>query len=137
MKVVYQFRFYLQNSDFVKIMEIVKFTGQIIDIDEFNEAEKMEQSDQDYIYIEYKNKFYKFNRYDENFILKVEEAQDLNPYKNSYDGTWGYLHIEEIDDRFSHKKYYQINKIKKNQECVKILKDKIIEDLYNNCLVKN
>lgn len=136
MKVVYQFRFYLQNTDFKKIMDIVKPCGKIVDIDEFNEAEKMEQSDQDYIYIEYQDKFYKFNRYDKNFISKVEEAQELNPFQGFHDGIWGHLHIKEIDDRFSHKKYYQINKIKKNQEFIEILNDKIIEDLYNGCLVK-
>ncbi len=133
MKLVYQFRDYYNRDAFITIMEVVKDTGEIIQDKELNETS---HNKDDYIYIEYQGKIFKFNRYDEYFIAKVEEAQELNPYKNMYDGVWGHLHVAEIDDRFSNKKYYQIKKIKKNQEFVEILHDKIIEDLYNGCFLR-
>lgn len=131
MKIVYQFRFYCDKNIFEKIMKVIEPAGKVCD-----NFEKMD--DLDFIYIEYQDKIYKFNRYDSYFISKVEDVNELNPYKNFPDGeNWSFLHITEIDDRFSNKKYYKIKKIKKNQEFIEILNDKIIEDLYNGNLVKN
>lgn len=125
MKLVYYFDFYLNKNDFKKIMEIVKDAGEIAD------TLTKPDNDQDYIYIEYQEKIFKFNRYDDYFIQKIEKLQELNPYKGYPDGEWGFFHIYEIDDRFSDKKYYHIKNIKKNQEYVVVFKDLIIEDLYN------
>jgi hypothetical protein len=129
MKFVYQFRHSVDTKSIDTIMEIVKCCAQTND---------NRNNDTDFIYIEYKNKMYKFNRYDEKFIAKVEEARALNPYKYLPDeDSWGHLHICNIDDRFSNKKYYNIKNINnKNQECVEILTDIIIEDLYHNRLLE-
>ncbi len=130
MKLVYQFRFYLDKDAFIKIMEIVKCAGEVV-------KENVNNDSNDYIYIEYQGDLYKFNRYDKCFITKVEEARELNPYKNfPSDGDWGHLHIFEIDDRFSNKKYYKIKTIKKYQEQIEILHEQIIQDLYDGSLLK-
>jgi hypothetical protein len=128
MKIVYQFSFHLNKNDFKQIMEIVKSVGKIVNSFIKN------NDDNNFIYINYNNQIYEFNRYDKNFIQKVEESQELNPNKHCYDGEWGCFHIFEIDNRFSNKKYYSIKKTGKDQEYIEILKDAIIEDLYNNCL---
>lgn len=137
MKLVYQFKHFETRDAFIKIMEVVKDAGEILDSVQNIDETSHNGDDSDNIYIEYQGKIFKFNRYDKSFIAKVEEAQELNPYPSFHDGPWGHLHIKEIDDRFSNKKYYQIKKIKKNQEYVEILNDKIIEDLYNGCLLSN
>lgn len=87
------------------------------------------KEDQDYIYIKYKNNQYKFYRYNPKFIESVEKAIKESPFLQ-YEGP---LHIVNIDDRFTNKKYYNIERLP-TYETLTINKDAIIDDLYNNCV---
>jgi hypothetical protein len=127
MKVVLYY--YQTKSEFERIMKIVLPCGIIIS--EYD-------NDIDFIYIVYNKILYKFNRYNINFITKVEKAINENPYGrggigNSYEG---HLHVLEIDDRFTNKKYYTIERqmyktnINSTKESLEIHKDAIIDDLY-------
>lgn len=124
MKLVYQFRVYQDKKTFIKIMDMVIPYSTIV---------KERKDIDDYIYIEYNKNIYEFYRYCPLFIKKIEEIENNKPIEYNYDGTYGHFHVFEIDDRFCNKKYYKIRQLnnEKTQEDVIILKDKIIEDLYN------
>jgi hypothetical protein len=126
MKVVINDFCHYSSNEFKRIMEIVKCCGELIKHNEINKF------NEDFIIIKYTNYYYKFNRYDEQFIEKVKEAIETNPYKN-YPGInyEGHLHIIDIDDRFTNKKYYTIDNSNKQQENIIIHNNLIIDDLYN------
>lgn len=117
MKVLYQFYISSFDDSVKDMMEQIKSYGEIVN---------SRCDNQDFIYTEYKGKLYKFNRYCKKLIEKVEEIHSKNP---CIDGSYGNLHVEYIDDRFSDKQFYKITSGK--QECIEILKDAIIEYLYN------
>ena len=114
-----------------RVMEIVKSTGTILD--NAGDIYFVNKNDLDHIYIEYNKLLYKFNRYDKQFIEKVEESIDQDPYKNWKGINYkGHLIIGHIDDRFTSPRYYEIRKI--GVHCVdklEIRTDLIIDDLYN------
>lgn len=122
MKLVIYYHQYASTEDFVRSMEIIKSLGEIV---------KTVDDDPDYIYVKYNKQIYKFNRYDKNFILRVEQIYNENLFKNcpgiNYEGPF---FICDVDDRFKNKKYYDIDVTKRNKESLTILKDVIIEDLY-------
>jgi hypothetical protein len=133
MKVVLQVISDIQN-EVNRVMETVKSTGTIVD--NKNGITFTHVNDIDHIYIEYNKLLYKFNRYDQNFIEKVEESIQQDPYKNcrgiSYKGN---LIIAHVDERFTHPKYYKISKCGAHYiDKLEINTDLIIDDLYNNTL---
>lgn len=112
------------HEEFVRIMRIVLQAG-FQDDDDDSELEG-----ESFIKIKFERKTYTFNRYDSFFIKKVEEAINLNPYKNLSEFPYfGHLFVVEIDNRFSNRKYYKIEKGVHSESLV-IHKDLIIEDLY-------
>ena len=124
---------YNSKHEFIRIMEKVKSVGIIID-EQLSDTDMI--ADNDHIYIKYQNILYKFNRYDQQFINKVEEAINENPYKHCPGINYeGHLYISNIDDRFTNRKYYTITKYR-NHELLNIHKDLIIDDLYLNQLEK-
>lgn len=129
MKLVIHSNQYCSLNEFDRIMELVKSTGQIV-----SEI----TNDIDYIFIEYKRLIYKFNRYDDNFINKVEQAIETNPYNYTVVNKYlGHLHICEIDDRFTDKKYYKIDNRIRYDERLEIFNNLIIDDLYYKNYVLN
>jgi hypothetical protein len=130
MKVAY-FNVQFSGEEKHRVMNIVlKNEKNVIDNEEYNK-----QND-DYMYINYKNKFYKINRYDKTVIEKIEHAMNTNPFKHVPGLNWeGCFHIYNIDDRFTNKKYYQITRYHNNESII-ILTNKIIDDLYSNVLEK-
>ena len=119
---------FCDKNEFNREMEIINKCGTLIykkDIDE----------NDNFIHVEYKNQWFKFNRYDKTLIEKIEECYNTHPYKHC-PGLKDYsFHIDEIDDRFTDKKYYKIIKNGKYQqfETLTINKDLIIDDLYSMC----
>ena len=65
---------YQDRREFERVMEIVKNAGIITNS---NDPDK---NLDDFIFIEYNGQLYKFNRYDNKFIEKVEEAIRTNPF---------------------------------------------------------
>lgn len=114
-----------------RVMDIVlKNEKNVIDKEEYN------KKNDDYMYINYKKTFYKINRYDKTVIEKIEHAMVSNPFKHAPGLNWeGCFHICNIDDRFTNKQYYQINRYNNNESII-ILTNKIIDDLYLNKLEK-
>lgn len=129
MKIAYQFCWQVPSSTFRDILEIVLCTSKQIDPNE-----KL-ISNENFIYIKYNERVYKFDRYDPDFIEKVEQSRELNPYKYyPEEDSWGVFHIFEMDPRFQDKRYYNIKRNGRNQEFIEIDKDKIIEDMYNKVI---
>ena len=117
------------DQEFLRVFNLVKELATITDDNiEMNEIKK----DFEHIYIFNKDKVYKFNRFDSNFIKAVEEAISKSPYPQ-YEGP---LHIINIDDRFTNPKYFTITK-NFRYETFELNKDLIIEDLYNKNYVTN
>ncbi len=116
--------FYRNKGEFERVFNMVKEFATIIQdpvaLDKKNE-------DIDHIYIIYNGVVYMFNRFNKDFISKVEEAIATSPY-HQYEGP---LTIINIDDRFTNKKYYTITKTFRYEE-FQMNKDLIIDDLYNN-----
>lgn len=112
------------QEDFLRVFNMVKDLAIIIENDITTEDAR---EDSDHIYIIEKNVIYKFNRFNIQFISKVEEAIATSPYPQ-YEGP---LTIINIDDRFTNKKYYTITKVIR-YEHFKVNKDAIIDDLYNS-----
>lgn len=79
-----------------------------------------------------------FNRFDKNLIKRVKELFTdgiiMDDHLNYQpDGNWeGCLYLVFIDTRFKNQKYWKIRPGR--AEGIEILKDDIIEDLYNNNL---
>jgi hypothetical protein len=111
------------KEEFLRVFDMVKHLSTIVEYD-ITKADIDEDSD--HIYIVFKSIVYKFNRFDNQLISIVEEAINTSPYPQ-YEGP---LTIINIDNRFTNKKYYTINKRPKF-ECFQVNKDAIIEDLYN------
>jgi hypothetical protein len=118
----------LFKDDFERVLNMVLEFGIILEKNLYISTKTMNE-DQDYIYIKYKNNQYKFYRYNPKFIESVEKAIKESPFLQ-YEGP---LHIVNIDDRFTNKKYYKITR-ENGHEYLTINKDIIIEDLYNNQL---
>ena len=117
------------DQEFLRVFNLVKELATITDDNiEMNEIKK----DFEHIYIFNKDKVYKFNRFDSNFIKAVEEAIKSSPFLQ-YEGP---LHIINIDDRFTNPKYFTITKHNR-YETFELNKDLIIEDLYNKNYVTN
>ena len=130
--------YYRDKDEFNRVMELVKDIGEICNNDEIKaELNENKRSHCDYIYVHYQTIWYKFNRYDLCFIEKVKEAIRTHPFQHcpglSYEGPFT---VETIDDRFTNKKYYEIVPISKNKETLVIHTNRIIDDLYNNCLLQ-
>jgi hypothetical protein len=124
--------YYRDKKEYERVMEVVKCVGIIVNNNDINQD--YIKNDIDNIYINYKNILYKFNRYDTLFINKVEEAIQKNPYSHCPGINYeGHLHIFNIDDRFTNKKYYTITKNQKNDH-IDINTNLIIDDLYYNRL---
>lgn len=118
----------LFKDDFERVINMVLEFGIMLEKDLYISIKTMNE-DQDYIYIKYKKNQYKFYRYNPKFIETVEKAIKESPFIQ-YEGP---LHIVNIDDRFTNKKYYKITR-ENDCEILTINKDAIIEDLYNNKL---
>jgi len=89
-------------------------------------------NDDDFMYIKWENEIFKFDRFDEKLIKNVEYIFETNPYKHCPGMNYeGFVIIEEIDDRFTDKKYWNITKDKKGNETLHINTNQIIEDLWN------
>jgi len=117
---------YFNTGEFIRIMNIVKCAGYIV-----TEDSNIHLNGDDYIHIDYDDKTYVFNRYDQFFINKVEEAIESNPYKHMPGASYeGHLTIEHVDDRFTRKKYYSIEKHGPHHEELIIHHELIVEDLY-------
>lgn len=118
----------LFKDDFERVLNMVLEFGIMLEKNLYISTKTMKE-DQDYIYIKYKNNQYKFYRYNPKFIESVEKAIKESPFLQ-YEGP---LHIVNIDDRFTNKKYYNIERLP-TYETLTINKDAIIDDLYNNCV---
>ncbi len=125
--VVYIYTHHESNIDeYNKLMNILCTDDKIVEKIDTNEDNHI-----DYIYLNYNEKIYKFNRYDKLFIKIVQETIGNNLYRKYKGPLW----ILEIDNRFTNKKYYRINQERCSQnllcsEYVEMLKDLIINDLY-------
>jgi hypothetical protein len=112
------------NEDFLRVFDMVKEFATIIqDPVELDKKNK----DIDHIHIIYNGVVYMFNRFNKDFISKVEEAIATSPYPQ-YEGP---LTIINIDDRFTNKKYYTITKTFRYEQ-FEVNKDVIIDDLYSS-----
>ena len=112
------------NEDFLRVFDMVKEFATIVK-DNIN-MENV-KNDSDHIHIVYNGVVYKFNRFDNKLISKVEEAIATSPYPQ-YEGP---LTIINIDDRFTNKKYYSITKNIRYEQ-FKVNYDVIIDDLYSS-----
>jgi hypothetical protein len=146
------------QNEFIRIIEIVKNTAiEVVQLDTSNVENKTQQIQQiqtnyfDNKYIvfdhhksKHDHKVYVFDRFNENFIKAVEHAIDTNPFKHVPGINWeGQFIVQNIDDRFTDPKYYNIEVRKRGSfntsinafgEYLQINKDKIIDDLYNHIL---
>ncbi len=114
------------KDDFERVLNMVLEFGIILEKNLYISMKTMNE-DPDYIYIRYKKNQYKFYRYNPKFIEVVEKAIKESPFIQ-YKGP---LHIVNIDDRFTNKKYYKITR-EHDCEILTINKDAIINDLYNS-----
>ena len=103
--------YYQVKSEFERVMEIIKNIGNIV------EKSAIKNND-DYIYAEYKNILYEFNRYDQKLIEEIEKSFETNPYKHCPNYMIeNSFNVIDMDDYFTNKKYlYTINKIGRNKE---------------------
>ena len=120
------------KEEFIRVMRRVEHLGIVLDMDPTLSEVK---EDVAHIFIRHQKKIYKFNRFDPLFIKAVEDAIASSPYLQ-YEGP---LDIVNIDERFTHPRYYKINKMCDNKlsfitETFAVNKDQIIDDLYNNSL---
>ncbi len=111
------------KQEFLRVFDMVKHLATIV---EYDITKEEIDEDSDHIYINIKSIVYKFNRFNNQLISIVEEAIATSPYPQ-YEGP---LTIINIDNRFTNKKYYTIDKGSKH-EYFQVNKDTIIEDLYN------
>ena len=87
---------YQTKNGFESVMEFVKNVGTIINESDIT-AEYI-HNDLDNIYINYKKVLYKFNRYERQFIQKVEDAMDANPFKDCPGINYeGHLFVFNVD----------------------------------------
>jgi len=107
------------KEEFVRVMRLVLLHG--------TKVERNVDKDIDHIYISFENNFYKFNRYNTDFIASVKHAIETSPYPQ-YEGP---LHVYTKDARFPDNKYYNIARHGWRSESVELNKDLIINDLYN------
>lgn len=119
------------TKQLAQIMEFVDDTAIYI----LSELPKEIADNNDHICIYYNHQHYVFNRYCLRFVKRVEEfiklIQDIQQSDKAYEGPF---FVCNLDDRFTHPKYYTIEK-KQYREVLTVHTSLIIDDLYYNRLM--